>query len=397
MIINYIKTIGIPIVFLLLFFLIDPYGWAIEAGYLMVLSLLLFKGKKLFYAIDKDFLVIFFFSATYSIFVYFGNNKGIQYLIIQTLFPAFFYVLGKFLIIPKLKNKHLVLVLIFVGFIYSITIILSTYKNLAIGGFLQTDRFIPSFWNGSEIKATKAASYLIYTSVFPAIIVANRKRLNLLEKLVISTFFVLSLVASFRLGSRTLIVISIVSLLAALLYIFWKQNLKDNLKLVISLAIIAIALYIYVPFDLDSPVFSTLGHRLQNPDAVENTATAGNRTELWADGLENLFKSPLGWKYHMNHHNLWLDIAKEASFIPLLFFLVHNVLTYFNLKELFKNSKGDIGLNVTFLLYILSTYLLFFTEPVIEGNFFSIVFYCLIVGVLKRYNENAKYERMNAS
>ena len=87
----------------------------------------------------------------------------------------------------------------------------------------------------------------------------------------------------------------------------------------------------------------------------------------------------------MHHHNVWLDIAKKATIIPLFLFLVNNVFCYRSLKNVFAISGKDIGLNVTFLLFFLATFLLFFTEPVIEGNFFSLVVYCLVFGIMNGY------------
>lgn len=387
---KYIKSIGFIIILLLIVFLLDPYSLAIKSGYAMVAALIIFKGRSLIYNIDRDFIVILAFSVTYSMFNYFGENRGMQYLIIQATFPYFFYALGKMMVTPTISNKGIIYLILSIGFIYSITALLSIISNLMQGGFIQTDRFIPSFWNGEEIKSTKVASYLIYNSIIPAVVVANRKRLGIIAKIVLLSIYGVSLIASFRLGSRTLIVISILSMLASFVYIVIKQSPKDNLKLFATLVVLALITYIYVPFDLDSPVFSTLGHRLQNSEAVANTATAGNRSGLWAEGLEKLFESPFGWHSRMHHHNLWLDTAKNGSFIPLLFFIVNNVFCYKSLRKAFVLSNNDLGLNVTFFLYFFSTFLFFFTEPVIEGNFFAIVVYCLFFGILNGFIKNRK-------
>ena len=296
------------------------------------------------------------------------------------------------MITPNLSNKKIISLILFIGFIYSISSLLSILTNLASGGLGQTDRLIPSFWTGEGESSTKVASYLIYNSIIPAIVVANRKRFGILTKLILIAIFAISLVASFRLGSRTLIAISFVSLFASFAYIMYKQSLLDNFKLVVATLSLLIFIYLFVPINWDSPIFSTLGHRLQSSSGSESTATAGNRTGLWADGLKNLFQHPLGWKYHSFHHNLWLDIPREATIVPLLFFLINNVLCYSSIKKAFKLSGGDIGFNVTILLFFLSTLLLFFTEPVIEGNFFSIVVYCLFYGILRGYVINKEKE-----
>lgn len=386
---TYLNKIGIPLLLLLILFLLDPFNLAINAGYIIFVFLFIFKGKSIITVLDMDFFIIFAFSFTYSAFVFFGDNRGVQYLIIQTLFPATFYILGKLLITKEITNKQLIILIVISGFIYSITILLSTFNNLVVNGLNQTDRFIPSFWSNDEIKATKAASFLIYNTVIPAILVANRKRFNLIFKIVLLVMYALTLIASFRLGSRTLIVVSIFTLMVSIIYIVFNQSLLANLKLISSLTALSVITYLFIPINFDSPIFSTLGHRMKN-GATESTATAGNRTQLWTDGLGNLFQNPLGWEYHMHHHNLWLDIAKEATIIPLLFFLIHNFLSLSNIKKLFRISPKDLGLNVTFFLVIFSTYLLFFTEPVIEGNFFSIVVYCLYAGLLKKFLENKK-------
>lgn len=382
---KYLKSVGLPIIFLLFIFLLDPFSLAIKAGYALIAVLLMLKGRTLIYNIDRDFLVLLAFSITFTMFDYFGENRGIQYLIIQAIFPVFFYALGKMMVTPNLSNKGVIYLVLSIGFIYSVTALLSIVFNLMQGGFIQTDRFIPSFWNGEEIKSTKVASYLIYNTVIPAILVANRQRFGLLSKLLLLSIYGVSLIASFRLGSRTLIAISALSLIASFVYIVIKQPLLDNLKLVATLFAIVVITYIYVPFDFDSPIFSTLGQRLQTSSGAASTASAGNRTVLWAAGLKNLLEHPLGWEYHMHHHNLWLDMAKKATFIPLLFFLINNVFCYSSIKKAFSISGNDIGFNVTLFLFFFSTFLLFFTEPVIEGNFFSIVVYCLILGILNGF------------
>ena len=385
---EFIKIIGLPIIFLLFIFLLDPYSLSIKAGYLLIVAITVFKGRTLILNIEKDFLMILAFSITYSLFNFFGENRGVQYLVIQATFPVFFYGLGKMLITKtKISSKSIVTLLMFIGLMYSFTSILSIVFNLIDGGFNQFKRFIPSFWTGEEIKSTTVASFLIYNSVIPAIIVANRKRFNSVTKIIWLVIFVVTILASFRLGSRTLLGISLLATLASMVYIVFKQSILDNLKLGISVLLILGIILIFVPIDANSPIFSTLGHRIKH-GAGESTGTAGNRTVLWAAGLKNLFTHPLGWKSHMHHHNLWLDMAKNATFIPLIFFIINNIFCYSSIKKAFKNYSEDTGLNVTFFLIFFSTFLLFFTEPVIEGNFFSIVIYCLFQGILNGYLKN---------
>lgn len=382
---NYIKNIGIVLSILFFIFLLNPYDLTVKSGYGLIAILVLLKGRTITHAIDKDFLVLLAFGFTYSMFNYFGDNKGVQYLIIQAFFPIFFYSLGKLIIHNNLSAKQIIYLLLGIGFVYSITILLSTIFNLVDGGFEQSDRFVPSYWNGNPIKATTAASYLIYNSIIPAVIVANKKRFGIVPIAILLLIYIVTLICSFRLGSRTLIAISLVSCLVTILYIIYKQNLRSNLKFIATLVAIAIIVYLYVPINWNSPIFSTLGQRFKTGGAVESTATAGNRTGLWMDGLVNLFENPLGWKSRHFHHNMWLDTAKNGGIIPLLFFIINNIFCYKYIKKSLALPNKDFGLNITFILFFLSTFLLFFTEPVIDGNFFSIVLYCFFFGVLKKY------------
>jgi hypothetical protein len=124
---------------------------------------------------------------------------------------------------------------------------------------------------------------------------------------------------------------------------------------------------------------------MKEGSGVKSASSAGNRTELWAEGVEKLFKKPLGWRSTRHHHNLWLDMAKHGSIFPLLFFLISNFNCYKDLKKVLKYSGPDLGINVTFIAIFLATFLFFFTEPVIVGNFFSIVIFCLFFGILRGY------------
>lgn len=383
---SYIKQIGLPISFLLFIFLLNLNELlTIQIGYLMVAAVIILKGNTLVHNIDRDFLAILAFSFTFSLFAYFGENRGLQYLIIQATLPVIFYSLGKLMIPSKVTNKGIIYLLVTIGFVYSFTALLSIISNIVAGGFVQVERFLPSYWTGLNIKSTTWASYLIYNTILPAIVVASRKRLGIFEKIFMLAIFAVSLIASFRLGSRTLIVISILSMMLAFGYVVSKQTLLENLKFLAVSALLVLLVYFFVPFDLNSPIFSTLGQRLVNQGAVESTATAGNRTFLWAVGVEKLVENPLGWTYHQHHHNLWLDIAKIAGFIPLLFFLLSNIFCYKSIRKIFKDLKVELGVKVTFFLFFLSTLLLFFTEPVIEGNFFSIVVYCLLLGIMNGF------------
>ena len=381
---SYINKIGYVYIILLFLILLDPFTLAFAFSYLLFVVVIVFKKDLFFSNVDKDFVILLFFSITYSLFNVFGENKGFQYLIIQAVFPAFFYVFGKTLILKGMSKNNIVFLLLSVTLIYSSSSLISVILDLLKGGFAQSDRTIPIIWTGEGKLATGMSGYLKYNVMIPAIIIANRKKLNLGTKGILIVLFVASLLSGFRLGSRTLVVITVFTLFLSLVIVTTKQKIGENFKLYFGLSIITLLILTFVPLDLDADYLSALGHRLNNAD-TSSAASAGGRTELWMDGLEKVFTQPLGWKSSHFHHNMWLDAAKVSGVIPVFFLLFNNVRSLYFLKSIFSFKGDNLGLNVIFTLYYFGSYMFFFTEPVLEGSFFTFTLFCLFQGILMGY------------
>ena len=374
---------------LLLFLnLLNPFGYDYLFGYLIIAYFVLLHKKDILNHLDKDVIFLLMFSVFYSAFNFFGVNKGVQYLVIQAIFPFFFYLFGKKMMVAELRPKETWLLLITLGFVFSLTGLFSVGMEILRNGFVIDieDRSIPDIWTGNLILATGMSSYFIYNLVVPGLIATNRNKITIPNIIVLAGLFVLSLLCIFRLGSRTGIVIAAASLLIAITITLVKENLIGKVKFIAGSALVLIILFYAVPFDLDAEYLSVLGDRLQR-DETASSSSAGGRTQLWAEALNNMFKYPFGWELTKHSHNLWLDTARAVGLIPLTFLLA---FTYFNIKrtvQMFKYQKSNFFLNMAFLLFVASNLLLFFVEPVYEGSFFFFNFYCLLSGILKRYVE----------
>ncbi|MFH6604960.1 O-antigen ligase family protein [Maribacter algicola] len=380
---KYFKDIGLPIIAFMLFFLIDPFKMGHLGGYGVTL-LVLSKKELISSQIDADVVVLFFFSIVYAIFYTFTPDFSVQGTLFYVFFPTAFFLLGKYVVIKTRRVKDLYLFFFVVGFLFSLTALLSVGLNLIEGGFKQFERTIPLFWNGHLVSATLMGSFFTFNMCIPALLIVQQGKLNLIQKLVAMAIFVASLLCTFRLGSRTQSVIAVFLTVIALIYIIPRQSRDKNLRLIIMLGVVAIMVYLYVPLNLDADYLSVLGNRL---DDSKNTASAGGRTERWTKSLYNLFRKPLGWSFEEfgYSHNLWLDVAQVTGLIPffaVLFF------TYKNIKKTIRavlKRGGDLSFRTMILAFTISANLLFFVEPVMQGTFYMFVVYCFFQGAISKY------------
>lgn len=395
---TFLAEIGYLIVALLVLHLVNPFDMAHIFGYLLLLACALYKKKEIVEKLDFDFLLLLMLGFTYSLFDFFGEHAGIQYLVIQAIFPAFLYILGKIIIIRELSQKNIIVLVIILIFTFSFTSLLSVISDLLKGGFTQTGRLIKNFWTGNGTKATQFANYLIYCMSLPPILIAIRKGYKWLHTVFFIIIYVLALLCVFRLGSRTGLFITIITSSMGLLILFSQQNFFESVKLVVVLLLIAIVVFNFFPINLESEYFSTLGHRLQSEN-TSSASSAGGRTELWVETLKNFYKYPLGgWDARRHAHNLWLDVAKVSGIIPFIFLITFNVRNIFNVIKTYKlnKTKYSIGINTMFTLFSISALTSFFVEPILEGAFFAFTFYCFFQGMLKSYLDNfQKYETAN--
>ena len=384
-VIKYATNIGWVVMGLFLFFLLDIGNYGYIGGYLLFV-IIYAKKEFILGNLDIDFLLIVIFSVIYSLFSILSPPFYIQNVLFFGLFPPLFYLLGKYFVQKTPSLKLLYQALLLVGFLYSFSALVSVLLNLLQGGFIQFDRSIAMFWGGNTRTATLMAAYLTFNMCIPAIVLTSKDRLTQVQKIVCLVIFVLSLLCVFRLGSRTQLVIFLITLLTSILFVVPKQSIGQNVRLAVTLMLTVGLIYLYVPLDLDSEYLSVLGDRLQG-NYAGSIDSAGGRTEKWAKSLNNLFNKPLGWDVEEfgHSHNLWLDVARINGLLPLLFLLIFTFRTWANTKKAIDLNKGEISFNTLILSFTLAANLLFFVEPVTEGLFSIFLIYCFFQGAIKKY------------
>jgi len=376
----FFKKFGLLSTILFILYFINPFELGHFPAY--ILTFLVFINKKdLIRNIDSTFLILTFFCLTFTLFSFFDPKQYIQTLLFYLLFPPTFYLFGKYVSEKTSSLNELYYILIGLGLIYSFSAILSVVVNLIEGGFAQFDRMIPNFWNRRLIKATLMGAFFTFNMTIPTLFMVGKIKSKLF-KLFLVVIFIISLLCVFRLGSRTQLAICFASLIITLLYITPKQNFVKNIKLLLTIILIILFVYIFVPIDLNADYLSTLGRRLESSD---NAGSAGGRTELWSKSLQNLFSKPLGWdeKEFGYSHNLWLDVAQKSGLIPFIFLMIFSIKTLLNTKQALSKIKKKLHFHVLIIVYILSINLLFMVEPIMHGALSLFLIYCFIQGTIE--------------
>ncbi|WP_339709591.1 hypothetical protein [uncultured Kriegella sp.] len=385
-ILRYIQHIGWPIAALFAFFLLNPFDLGYLAGYLLV-PIIYTRGDFIKTNLDSSFFILFVFSVVYALFYSFDPNMHIQTFVFYMFFPPTFYLLGKYFI-GKTKNVRQLYVLFFiVGCLYSFTALASVALNLLKGGFAQYDRTIGIFWTGRPVTATLMAAFFTYNMCIPTLLLIPQKRFKLVYKLGAIGIFIVSLLCTFRLGSRTQLAICLLSIVMGLFFIIPKQSTKQNLRLFGIMIVMALVLLRFVSFDLDADYLSVLGNRLQES---EDTGTAGNRSQRWAKSLGNLFSKPFGWERSEfgYSHNLWLDVAQSTGLLPFLLLLIFTIKSSLKIAKVILVKNQNLPFRTMMITYFMATHLLFFVEPVMLGAFYMFLLFCFFQGATNVYVKN---------
>jgi len=380
---EYKKEVGLFTLFLLILVLSDLAYFGIYFAIVLLVYIALFKKNAWVRAFDGDALLLLCFSLSQFAFLILGENQGLQILTISTFLPTLGYLTGKILVPNKMNQKNIFFLVLFLVIAFSFVGWASVVLNLIEKGFAQSNRSIQKISTGNTVLATGMAQYFIFNMTLLGLFLVNRKRLNLLVNVILLFFYITSLLCVFRLGSRTCIVITALTTILSMFYAFANQNYKENLKLVIAIAVVVSAVVFLVPFDLDSAYLSVLGERLQDPNASESSS-AGGRTELWSNSIGKLFTHPLGWESRQYAHNMWLDLARSVGIIPLVFLMIFNAKNFINLVKLVKRSPKNILVNSSLITLSIAAILYFFVEPVLEASIFLFTFYCILQGIVKK-------------
>lgn len=392
---NFLHKLGYIFAALMILYLVNPSNLDIYIGYLLTVFIFIQKDF-LLKNIDGFSILLFLFSLIYGLFFYLGDSSasvGKLYVVVYITIPGTFYLLGKYACTQfQSKDIELFYLLFFIGTIFSITSILSVLPNILEAGFVVIDRNLPNFWTGGIIPATIMGSYFIFNMCIPAILVTQVKNFKLIYRILALILFAISVACVLRIGSRTQLLISLVTLLVSLIYIIPRQSFKRNIITFALFGLLIFGIISNVNFDLDQDWLSAFAGRMEN-DGAADLASGGGRTERWVKSIQYLFEKPLGWERNeFGHaHNLWLDVLRIGGFIPFFMLILLTVKAFSYVRKAILKAKNAYAFNNQLIVYFSSFMLLFMVEPIFEGMFNLFAVFCFFIGVVKKYQTFQPY------
>lgn len=388
MIANFIKKEFILLVMIFITF-INPFFYGKRMALLIVLFII-FRIKESLRLLDINFFLLLFFSVSYELFSSFNtnyNDDGLISVIPNMFVPSFLYLSGKYISKKYDREEVLVFLFLFLTFTFSLVPMISILEQIITNGFIEGKRTMYLLWNkGNYISATNISAFFVLNMVSLGLI--NIKYDKLWVKLIIFLLFLFSLICVLRLGSRTQLLISLISFI--LLFFKNFKNFSFFHKTTVILISIFFFFYIINNIDFNSDWLKFYKNRYDSEEY--GVGTAGGRTYRWIGSLESIFTDPWGWglEKYGHAHNMWLDIARMGGAISFLLYLAFTLSVFFSFYKLLKLETTKLFLKNYFIVYLIGFLLVFFVEPIMEGYYLLFLLFCIFTGIISQYVNNLK-------
>lgn len=347
------------------------------------------------------FSLLFF--GIYTLYFGFSFTRFIYYFII----PIGIFVLGQNLLVT-FKDKKRTLFLIF--FWISVGFALHAFLNMICRIFEfgynpdSDSRFAPDIWTGKIIAATGIGMLcpMACSLVFPILFLKSKEK-KWYEVIVIVLSFLTSIYTTIMLANRTLFLIIFITLfidlVALCVFVFRKTKIPLILLGIVTLlcvvGIIIVTNNIFGIADIlkKMPLFN----RILSDDGLLDSW----RFEIYRSFFANFYKYPFGGgKIPLagSHfcHNVWLDVYNLTGVIPFLIFLVLTIYLIRSIIEICVLSEDSFE-RIYIISFFLGLTLVFFVEPVIQGNIYIYALFFLLLGVVDelcfeyKFNYRRKY------
>jgi hypothetical protein len=358
------------------------YGYRIA---ILFFVFIFFKIKYFIPRIDKNVFYLFLFATSYELLASLKLDyieSGIVAILPNIFVPSLLYLIGKYISINYRNHQIGVFFLLFIAFSFSLIPMTSILLQIQENGFIEGSRSLYLIWDKNfEISATGLGSYFVLNMASIGLI--NIKKSSKVERSVtflVVVLFLLSLICVLRLGSRTQLVIAVISSVGTYLLNIRKQSLFKNVFF--AALLIGSTFYLLENIDGKSDVMSFYSDRMNNDEA--GIGTAGGRTGRWISGLESIVSDPFGWELSRfgYAHNFWLDVARVAGIIPLLFLVLFTVSSIKIWIKSLKILRDDLFFRSYIFVFFVSIILMFNVEPIMEGMYLLFLLFCLFVGFL---------------
>lgn len=381
------------ILFILMLYLINPLDYG---NYLVFLLLpILMKRKILVTQCDNNLLILLAFSLTYVSIIYQYKDSystGFSNMAVYLAVPVMMYSLGKYFQKKYVKEYSFYRISFIILLMYCFVALISIGLDIYHSGFKGERNII--LLNLASVKATAATLISSSISLFLVLsgtLLIPAKFLERRYKKIFILFSLIALIFTIRLGSRTGLVIFVLSFV--LNYILFIKYISARKKIICTFAFL---IFLFVASNVsivgNSDVFYSYQERLES--AEYGSSTVGGRTNLWSNGIDNLIKYPMGATTYVKKlsysHNFWLDIGRVAGVIPMFFMLVFCLRMLRILYKVVKDhSISMYKRSIVFSLHI-AFFAVFGVEPILEGDFVFVSVYFFFSGIVYALYQQSK-------
>ena len=339
--------------------------------------------------LNRNASLLIFYGLSMSIIMTIKGKYDISSVVDTILSPVCYYVFGNLVVdYYNRTRKNYLSFLLLTAFFFGAYFYLWTVRDI-----IETNSLVsPQRW--LIIGATQHTATHIGTNVSIGLVGLSAFaviRGNKTLKWGFLAVGLLSLLSVIHMVNRSGIIIALLCLIVVLFFYYKDtRHFKNFILSMLSIVVISIALYtIFLSnSDFQSVVEAYSEREMGAEDA--SILEGGGRTVRWSDAISNIPSHPFGWESssggYTYAHNMWLDVAKDAGWIPFVLLIIISVRIISGILKLQKIECSSLicillGINVCMFSSA-------FVEPVLGGMFFSC--YCVIWGFQERYNSIRK-------
>lgn len=327
----------------------------------------------------KNIALIFLYGISLSAICFFKGLFKLPSVIETTLMPLSFYIFGSYMAEYYYSDqKKLLRFLLLTALCFGLFYYYWSVRDIVeTGAIISANRWLTI--NGTTAGATNIGTNTCLGLVGLAVFFVIK---NKMLKWMFLFSWLLSIITTIHMINRSGIIISIICLAVVLLSYF--KGTKHFSKIIWLLAFLLIVGVVVSKVTSFGEVFDAYALREEGDDGTV-LADGGGRTVRWVDAIMELPNHPLGWessaKGYNYVHNMWLDIAKQAGWIPFFLLILITYRIIVSIRRLLRIDNSSVA----YTLLGLNTCIFFaaLVEPVVGGVFFAC--YCMIWGVQERY------------
>lgn len=377
--------------------------WAF-AFMLVVLSTYILRGKLPSVPIGLWGILVLTFAVYFYFYKQYNEVELFRYMTFL-IGPPMFYYCG-YVLIKDQKEQYfglfvkIMLVLSLGGSFYSMACVINKYLKygtylslIAKEGIVASmhGRYALDIWSNGLFQPTNLNSYCIFAiiSLYPAcrfVESAWMKRGFILSGILAILVCILS-------GSRTNLYFLVIGVVGGMLFSRKYKKSGGILKITKSKLVIGfIAIIVLLLFSdqlYEMLMNSTLGSRLSSQTL---TISSDGRWERMGRVWTNLFEYPYGNMPFSEAHNLWLDTARVSGIAAMVLMIIFTVGSLTSAVRLY-SICDDVPYKAWNLMAIMTMFLSFMIEPVLEGRPYIFILFCFIVGMSKAMEKQCEYGR----